>query len=94
MRGKIRHTPGESSHGMVLDFSDLADIVNSSVISKLDHYNLNEVTGIYTTAENLAHWIWDALVAGGLQDEQIARIRLWETATGYVEITPAERGEQ
>jgi FtsX-like permease family len=29
-------------------------------------YDLNEVTGIHTTAENLAHWIWDTLIAAGL----------------------------
>jgi 6-pyruvoyltetrahydropterin/6-carboxytetrahydropterin synthase len=57
----------------------------------LDHSNLNELTGIRTTAENLAHWIWDALVAGGLADERLYRIRLYETETSYVEITHDER---
>src|SRR5581483_747704 len=52
----------------------------------MDHNHLNDVTGIRTTAENLVHWIWDALVAGGVPDALIYRIRLWETAKGYAEI--------
>ncbi|MBV9690397.1 MAG: 6-carboxytetrahydropterin synthase [Ktedonobacteraceae bacterium] len=58
----------------------------------LDHNNLNEITGIRTTAENLVHWIWDALVAAGLPEDLLYRVRLWETARGYAEITRAERG--
>lgn len=91
VRGPIRHAPGESDHGMVLDFGDLSQIVREAVIDQLDHSNLNEVTGIHTTAENLAHWIWDKLVSAGLPDDQLYRIRLWETETGYCEITHAER---
>lgn len=58
----------------------------------MDHNDLNTLTGIRTTAENLVHWIWDALVAGGLSEDLLYRIRLWETQRGYVEITRAERG--
>ncbi|BCL77807.1 6-carboxy-5,6,7,8-tetrahydropterin synthase [Ktedonobacteria bacterium brp13] len=59
----------------------------------LDHNDLNLLTGIRTTAENLVHWIWDALVVGGIPDNLLYRIRLWETEKGYVEITHAEREE-
>jgi 6-pyruvoyltetrahydropterin/6-carboxytetrahydropterin synthase len=94
LRGPIKHAPGESDHGMVMDFADLSRIVKEAVIARLDHYDLNEVTQIQTTAENLAHWIWDTLVAAGLPDELLDRIRLWETESGYVEISHAERGQQ
>ncbi len=57
----------------------------------MDHNDLNVVTGIRTTAENLVHWIWDALVAGGVPDQLLYRVRLWETEKGFVEITHAER---
>ncbi len=57
----------------------------------MDHNDLNSLTGIRTTAENLVHWIWDGLVAGGVPDALLFRIRLWETEKGYVEITHAER---
>ncbi len=59
----------------------------------MDHNDLNMLTGIRTTAENLVHWIWDALVVGGIPDDLLYRIRLFETKTGSAEITHAERGE-
>ena len=91
LRGPVTEAPGESDHGMVMDFGDLAQIVREAVIMRLDHYDLNEVTGLHTTAENLVHWIWDTLVAAGLPDDLLYRIQLWETESGYVEITHAER---
>jgi len=57
----------------------------------MDHNDLNALTGIRTTAENLVHWIWDALVAGGVPDNLLYSIKLWETERGCVEITRAER---
>lgn len=57
----------------------------------MDHNDLNALTGIRTTAENLVHWIWDALVVGGVPDHLLYRIRLWETQKGFVEIMHAER---
>ncbi len=92
LRGPIKQVPDASDHGMVMDFGDLKQIVEEAVIGRLDHYDLNEVTGVYTTAENLAHWIWDALVAAGLPEELLYRLRLWETESCYVELTAAERG--
>ncbi|MBO0779111.1 MAG: 6-carboxytetrahydropterin synthase [Ktedonobacteraceae bacterium] len=59
----------------------------------MDHNDLNALTGIRTTAENLVHWIWDALVAGGVPDHLMYRVRLWETEKGWVEISRAEREE-
>jgi len=91
LRGLINITPGKSSNGMVMDFGDLAQIVHSSVIERLDHQDLNAVTKLHTTAENLAHWIWDALVTSGLDEQLLYRIRLWETESNFVEITEAER---
>jgi 6-pyruvoyltetrahydropterin/6-carboxytetrahydropterin synthase len=109
LRGPILNTPGQSSDGMVVDFDDLKELVNTTLLERLadstargpeagsferggmDHNDLNVLTGIRTTAENLAHWIWDALVSGGIADELLYRIRLWETSKGYVEITHAER---
>ena len=91
IRGPIKDMPGESDHGMVMDFGDLSRIVKNSVIERLDHRDLNEVTELHTTAENLAHWIWSELTNHGLSQDLLYRIRLWETESGYVEITKAER---
>ena len=94
LRGPIRDEAGASDHGMVIDFAELSQIVRNVVLERLDHHELNEATGIYTTAENLAHWIWDTLLAAGLPPNLLYRIRLWETESGYVEITGTERDEQ
>lgn len=91
LRGPIKHAPGESDHGMVMDFGELKQIVEEAVISRLDHYDLNTATDVYTTAENLAHWAWEALVRGGLPEPLLYRLRLWETESCYVELTAAER---
>jgi len=91
LRGAIKDAPGESDHGMVMDFSDLGAIVKHSIIDRLDHQELGAVTGIHTTAENLAHWVWDELLAYGLSDRLLYRVRLWETESGYVEVTQMER---
>lgn len=111
LRGPLLNAPGESSDGMVMDFDDLKQIVNVTILERLsgsiqrgptagpieqggmDHNDLNALTGIRTTAENLVHWIWDALVAGGVPDPLLYRIRLWETEKGFIEITHAEREE-
>src|SRR4051812_21217916 len=61
VRGEVKNEPGDSDHGMVLDFGDISQIVKEAIISRLDHYDLNEVTGIYPTAEYLVHWIWNNL---------------------------------
>jgi 6-pyruvoyltetrahydropterin/6-carboxytetrahydropterin synthase len=91
---------------MVMDFEDLKQIVTTTILEHLpdsllrgkpiqsggmDHNDLNALTGIRTTAENLVYWIWDALVVGGVPDHLLYRIRLWETQKGYAEITHAER---
>jgi len=76
---------------MVMDFGELSHTVNNSVIERLDHQDLNAVTGLHTTAENLAHWIWGELTANGLSEALLYRIRLWETDSCFVEITQQER---
>src|SRR6266436_6162603 len=91
IRGPIKNEPEESDHGMVMDFGDLSQVVKTSVIERLDHQDLNAVTGLQTTAENLAHWIWSELLVQGLSEVLLYRIRLWETEGCFVEITQQER---
>src|SRR5260370_35845007 len=91
LRAPLKQAPGASDDGMVMDFDDLSSLVRQAVLERLDHQDLNAVTGIRTTAENLAHWIWDALLQAGLPEALLYRICLWETAQGRVEITAAER---
>jgi 6-pyruvoyltetrahydropterin/6-carboxytetrahydropterin synthase len=93
VRGPIKQTIGASDDGMVMDFQELSALLQRSVLKPLDHHFLNEIMEVRSTAENLAHWIWDALLAGGLSADLLYRVRLWETTTGYVELTRAERNE-
>ena len=91
IRGLIKQAPGESDHGMVMDFADLSEIIHRAVLIRLDHRYINEILVERTTAENLAHWIWEALIQEGLCEYLLYRVRLWETPTGSVEITREER---
>ncbi len=90
LRGPIKDALGTSDHGMVMDFSDLSQIVKQAIIEPLDHQDLNAVTGVYTTAENLVHWVWGELINHGLPQGLLHRIRLWETETSFAEITQQE----
>ncbi len=87
--GPIKDVSGTSDNGMVMDFNDLSRIVSTAVIERLDHQELGTVTGVHTTAENIAYWIWHELAISGLA-EVLDRIRLWETESSYAEITQQE----
>src|SRR2546428_767468 len=92
IRGPIKDMSGASDHGMVMDFDDLSGTVKNSVIERLDHRDLNEVTGKHTTDKNLVQWKWTKLNNNVFSQELLYRIRLGKTESGYVEITKAERG--
>ena len=73
-----------SCHGMVMDFGLLSAVVKDSIVSALDHSNLNEVLPFRTTAENMASWIFNSL-SGRMQGAGIVvtEVKLWETPTSY-----------
>ena len=92
LRGPVKAERGESDDGMVVDLDVIKEVVQAAVISRVDHFNLNDIIDGPTTAERIAHWIWDRLEeAEPAFAAMLHRIRLWETASGYVEIGPAER---
>lgn len=59
-------------NGMVVDFSHI-----SSVVSRLDHHDLNEVLGMNPTSENIARWICE-------QVPHCYRVSVMETAGNMV----------
>lgn len=63
--------------GMVLDFDDIASVVQREIINRFDHSSLNDAVD-NPTAELVAHWIWERLapLLPGL-----CEVILWETAT-------------
>ncbi|GAC1543388.1 MAG: 6-carboxytetrahydropterin synthase QueD [Herpetosiphon sp.] len=88
VRGPMREDKG-SDEGMVIDLDDLRRMVQETVITRLDHHNLNDILPCRTTAENVAHWIWEQL--DGQMATLLFRVRLWETATGWAEVTRDDR---
>ena len=77
---------GGSDDGMVMDFSDLKEVVGVEVIDKVDHKILNEVFPFRTTAENMVAHIFGVLT-DKLQPRGVTvdRVKLWETADSYAE---------
>jgi len=77
----------EEEQGMVMDFGRLKEIVNTNVIDKLDHSNLNEHY-LNPTAEVMVNSIWLDLVNKlSAEDIQLQSLRLWETNTSYAKRT-------
>jgi 6-pyruvoyltetrahydropterin/6-carboxytetrahydropterin synthase len=83
VRGKV-----EQKTGYVLDLAQLKEIVGREVIEKVDHRNLNLdvdfMSGIIPTTENLAVGIWKILVRA-IAPAQLVLIRLWESENNRVE---------
>jgi 6-pyruvoyltetrahydropterin/6-carboxytetrahydropterin synthase len=79
---------GGSSDGMIIDFSNLKEIVNYHIIEKLDHAYLNDVLPFRPTAENMVLWIADVL-SNALKSYKVkvVSIKLWETAGAYAEVS-------
>ena len=46
--------------GFVIDYAEISEAVEP-IVAMVDHQNLNELFGFYTTAEMLAKWIYDQL---------------------------------
>ena len=90
---EVRGVPkkGKSAEkGMIIDFGRLKQIVNETIIDKLDHTMLNE-NFINPTAEimvfKMGTMIRNTLVAKNT-GVCLQRVRLYETATAYAEWRP------
>ncbi len=95
VRGPIQPARGQSDDGMVIDLEQIKELVNEILIARVDHYNLNDLLSLPSTAENIIHWMWDELEHQAPEFGTLLwRMRLWETASGYVEISRAEREAQ
>ena len=68
--------------GMVLDFDEIATIVEREVINRFDHHSLNDVLE-NPTSELVAQWIWDRLTP---QLPGLCEVVLWETATACARV--------
>jgi len=71
--------------GLAFDFVELKEIVESKVISILDHSYLNEIIPV-ASCENIALWIWQKL-----KDVlTLYEVRVWESDDTFVSL----RGEE
>jgi 6-pyruvoyltetrahydropterin/6-carboxytetrahydropterin synthase len=70
-------------NGVVVDFADIRAVVDREVIERYDHQYLNDLLD-NPTAELIAQEIWKSLEAADLH---VGRIRLWETADCWVDVT-------
>lgn len=79
-----------SKSGMVLDFSDIKKVVSPLLDQYLDHYVLNETTGIESpTSEAIAKWIYDRIKP---QLPDIVAVRIDETCTSSCLYSPEITG--
>lgn len=86
-QGKLKEEEGTSSEGMVIDFSDLKQLVQELIIEQVDHQMLNEVFSFRTTAENLAlHFLQVLQKACQHKEMNIVKLKLWESPTSYCEV--------
>lgn len=76
--------------GMVVDFKELKAIF-APIEKTLDHYHLNNVMPYVTTAEMIAHWIFEQLAAALPGHLSVASVKVWETENSYAEVTPNDR---
>jgi 6-pyruvoyltetrahydropterin/6-carboxytetrahydropterin synthase len=79
--------PIEPRTGMVIDLGELKAIVNATVVERFDHADLNAdplFRDRIPTTENIALAVWE-LLAPKLGPDRLARVRVWEDPTLYVD---------
>ncbi|MEO7368605.1 MAG: 6-carboxytetrahydropterin synthase [Gemmatimonadaceae bacterium] len=80
----------DKSTGYVVDLARLRDIVEASVIDKVDHRNFNLdvpfMKDVIPTSENIIVAFWKILVPA-VAPGSLKRLVLWETENNYVEYT-------
>ncbi|HEY8174287.1 MAG TPA: 6-carboxytetrahydropterin synthase [Gemmatimonadaceae bacterium] len=83
VRGEV-----EERTGFVMDLGRVRDIVQSHVIEKVDHRNLNcdveMLRDVIPSTENVILAFWRVLQPA-LRPLQLTRLVLWETPNNYVE---------
>jgi 6-pyruvoyltetrahydropterin/6-carboxytetrahydropterin synthase len=73
--------------GMVIDLAELKRIVQEAVIERFDHADLNAdplFRDRIPTTENIALAVWE-LLAPKLGPDRLARVRVWEDPTLFVD---------
>ena len=85
----------DTETGFVMDLKRLKDVLENRILSDVDHRNLNSevewLSGVNPTAENLVVAIWDRIVHVVPEGVRLARVVIHETPRNSAEyFGPAE----
>lgn len=80
--------PVDRKTGMVMNLTDLKEIIDHCVMKPLDHKNIDKDVPYFktipSTAENIAVFIFDSLLEKLDKAELLHEVKLWETDKNYV----------
>lgn len=83
VRGPVNHKTG-----MVMNLTDLKQIIDDCIMQPLDHKNIDKdvpyFKNIPSTAENIAVFIWNAIAEKLPRPDLLHEVKLWETDKNYV----------
>jgi 6-pyruvoyltetrahydropterin/6-carboxytetrahydropterin synthase len=79
--------------GMIVDLKELKDILDSEIVSQMDHrflnYEVSPFQNVIPTTANIALEIWRRLERRFVTAQfRLARVRLFETPDLYVDVAP------
>lgn len=90
--------PVDRKTGMVMNLTELKDVMTESVMKPLDHKNIDKDVAYFkmipSTAENIAVFIWDAVSERLNRPELLYEVKLWETDKNFVVYKGAKTGVQ
>ena len=74
--------------GMVIDLKKLAEIIDTEIVERVDHKNMNVdvdfMQGCIPTAENMAMAFWNILEPK-IDEGKLVSIKLYESGNNFVE---------
>lgn len=80
--------PVDRRTGMVMNLTDLKEIMEYSIMKPLDHHNIDKEVPHFkctpSTAENIAVFIWEAVRNKLDKPELLHKVKLWETDKNFV----------
>jgi len=77
--------------GMIMDFTELSNIVKERAVSRLDHSYINDIIE-QPTAENIAHWIWDRIAKDVRRPNcALSCVEVWETAASCATLKASDK---
>lgn len=90
--------PVDRKTGMVMNLTELKDIIAECVMNPLDHKNIDKDVAYFknipSTAENIAVFIWDAVSDKLNKPDMLCKVKLWETDKNFVVYQGAKFGVQ